>query len=64
LRIRESGDGFRAEQLQRVGVAIDRMAAPVEAERLLLEGQLLGLGPRRGFRRFPSGWIPEFRARS
>ena len=30
-----------------VGVAIDRMAAPVEAERLLLERELLGLGPRR-----------------
>ena len=30
-----------------VGIAIDRVAAPVEAKRLLLEVQLLGLGPRR-----------------
>ena len=47
LRLGEIGDGLGAEQLQRVGVAIDGMAAPVETERLLLEAELLGLRPRR-----------------
>src|SRR4029079_11141450 len=50
LRLGEIGDGLGAEQLERVGVAIDWMAAPVEAERLLLEAELLGLGRRRGRR--------------
>ena len=45
--LRELAGRPRAELLQRRRVAIDRMAAPVEAERLLLEGELLGLGPRR-----------------
>ena len=50
LRLGELGDRLRAELLQRVGVAIDGMAAPVEAERFLLEAELLGLGPRRRLR--------------
>ena len=38
---------FAPNSFERGGVAIDRVAAPVQAERFLLEGELLGLGPRR-----------------
>ena len=41
------GDPLRAERLQLLGEALERMAAHVEAERFLLAGELLALGPRR-----------------
>src|SRR5207237_143832 len=45
LRLGEIGDRLCAEIAQRRGVPIDRVAAPVQAERFLLECELLGLGP-------------------
>ena len=46
----ELGDALRAERLQLLAEALERMAAHVEAERFLLEGELLRLGPRRRVR--------------
>src|SRR4029077_20398973 len=46
LQLRELGDPLRAEVLQRLRVAIDRMTAPIQTQGFLLESQLLGLAPR------------------
>ena len=47
LRGGQLGDAPGAERLQLLGEAIERMAAHVEAERFLLDGELLRLGPGR-----------------
>ena len=44
---------FAPKLLQRLGIPIDRMAAPVEADRFLLVCQLLRLAPRRRPRAVP-----------
>src|SRR5262249_53212543 len=46
LNVGQLAHRFCAELSQRRRIAIDRMAAPVQTERFLLEGQLLALGPR------------------
>ena len=41
------GHRARAERGQIVGIAVDWVTAPVETQRLLLEAELIALGPRR-----------------
>ena len=46
----EIADGARAERAQGVGVAIERVAAEIETQRILLVRQQFHLGPRRRVR--------------
>ena len=50
-QFRELGRPARAERLQLARVAVHGVAAKVQPERFLLEGQLLGLGPGRRVRK-------------
>ena len=50
LRRSQIANRLRAQILERRRVAIDRMTAPIQSERLLLEPELLGLGPGRRVR--------------
>src|SRR4029078_10834993 len=54
-RLREIGDALRPEDLQLLAEALERMAAHVEAERFLLEGELLRPRPRRPLRQRDRG---------
>ena len=55
----EIADRARAERAQRVGVAIERMAAQIEAERVLLVREQLHLGPRRRLRQADERQAPR-----
>ena len=53
--VASSRDALRAEGLQVLAEALERMPAHVEAERFLFEGELLHLRPRRNVRQRNGG---------
>src|SRR5262249_14202349 len=55
--LRQLRDRLRPELLQFAAIAVDRMAAPVEPERLFFKCELLHLAPRRGGRQHDDGRI-------